>query len=75
MRMIEGDSVRSVGVGKGGSAPPLPGKPGTLTRTTVFETMFQAQICAGGRVNSRWLQVQDFDLFSSFSLVMEPCSV
>jgi hypothetical protein len=24
MRMIEGDNVRSVGVGKGGSAPPLP---------------------------------------------------
>ena len=26
MRMIEGDNVRSVGVGKGGSAPPLPVK-------------------------------------------------
>ena len=27
MRMIEGDNVRSVGVGKGGSAPPLSKKP------------------------------------------------
>jgi hypothetical protein len=25
-RMIEGDNIRSVGVGKGGSAPPLPKK-------------------------------------------------
>ena len=29
---------------------------GTLTRTTVFETVVQAQIGTGGRVNSRWLQ-------------------
>jgi hypothetical protein len=37
---------------------------GTVTRTTVFETA-PAQIEIGGRVNSRWLEVQDLDLFSS----------
>jgi hypothetical protein len=33
------------------------------------------QIATGGRVNSRWLQAQDLDLFPAFSLVMYPCSV
>jgi hypothetical protein len=33
------------------------------------------QIVMGGRVNPRWLQVQDLDLFSGFSLVAESCSV
>ena len=35
---------------------------GTVTRTTVFETVVQAQIGTGGRVNSRWLQVRDLNL-------------
>ena len=29
----------------------------------------------GGRVNSRWLQAPDLDLFPAFSDVIEPCSV
>jgi len=33
------------------------------------------QIAMGGRVNSRWLQAQDLDLFSGFSLILEACSV
>ena len=33
------------------------------------------QTLTGGRVNSRWLQAPDLDLFSGLSLVVEPCSV
>ena len=33
------------------------------------------QILMGGKVNSRWLQAQDLDLFSGFSLILEACSV
>jgi hypothetical protein len=33
------------------------------------------QTLMGGRVNSRWLQAPDLDLFSGFSLVVEPRSV
>ena len=33
------------------------------------------QTLMGGRVNSRWLQAQDLDLFSGFSLEMDSCSV
>jgi hypothetical protein len=29
---------------------------GTVTHTTAFKTVVQAQIGTGGRVNSRWLQ-------------------
>jgi hypothetical protein len=31
------------------------------------------QIVIGGKVNSRWLQARDLDLFLGISLVMEPC--
>jgi hypothetical protein len=44
-------------------------------KLTHFETVIQTQIGAGGRVNSRWLQAPDLDLFSGFSLVVEPRSV
>ena len=33
------------------------------------------QMVTGGKVNSRWLQAQDLDLFSGFSLILEACSV
>jgi len=39
-----------------------------------FETA-PSQMEIGGKVNSRWLQAPDLDLFSGFSDVMEPCSV
>jgi hypothetical protein len=34
----------------------------------------QAEIGTGGKVDSRWLQVQDLDLFSD-SVIMKVCSV
>ena len=38
---------------------------GADNRTTVFETA-PSQIGFGGRVNSRWLQVQDLNLYLNF---------
>ena len=34
-----------------------------------------SQILTGGKVNSRWLQAPDLDLFLGFSLEMDSCSV
>ena len=39
---------------------------GTVTRTTVFETVSQAQIGTGGKVDSRWLQARDLNLHLDF---------
>jgi hypothetical protein len=77
---------RSLGVGTKRNNRPLPKRlllalsgprpqHGGTSAVWLNADLYPPQTLMGGRANSRWLQAPDLDLFSGFSLVVEPRSV